>query len=83
MKQLLKDPKHQDTILYLLGNYCKEVDNSFEMVDQLQTLVFLIHMKDTKIKDNPNYLASPEFHETMGVINAIKVRLISSITNIL
>ena len=53
------------------------------MVDKLQTLVFLISMKEYKIKEDVNYIGSPEFHENMGVINAIKVQLISSITNIL
>ncbi len=82
MKQILNDPKHQETILYLLGNYSKEVKGSFEMVDKLQTLIFLISMKEHKIKEDVNYIGTREFHENIGVINAIKVQLISAITNI-
>jgi hypothetical protein len=76
--------KQQKTKLSLLGYNLDELNNldTFNLLDQFQTLIFLIEMEEKDRKEIINYSDSEEMQKNINLINAIKLRLIKSITNI-
>lgn len=76
--------KQQKTKLSLLGYNLDELNNldTFNLLDQFQTLIFLIEMEEKDRRTISNYSESEEMQKNINLINAIKLRLIKSITNI-
>lgn len=85
MKKLTeKQEKQQLTKLNLLKYNLEELNNldTFQLLDEFQTLIFLIAMEEKDRKQISNYSESKELQKNINLINAIKLRLIKSITNI-
>lgn len=76
--------KQQKTKLSLLGYNLDELNNldTFQLLDEFQTLIFLVAMEEKDRKEISNYSESEELQNNKNLINSIKLRLINSITNI-
>lgn len=84
MKKLTEQQKEQQkTKLSLLGYNLDELnnENTLQLLDQFQTLIFLIAMEEKDRKEINNYSESEELQKNINLINSIKLRLINSITN--
>jgi hypothetical protein len=85
MKKLTEQQeKQQKTKLSLLGYNLDELNNldTFNLLDQFQTLIFLISMEEKDRKNIDNYSESEQLHKNIDLINGYKLRLIKSITNL-
>lgn len=84
MKLTEQQQKQQQTKLSLLKYNLDELNNldTYQLLDQFQTLIFLIAMEEKDRKEMANYSESEELQKNINLINAIKLRLIKSITNI-
>lgn len=79
-----RQKEQQKTKLSLLGYNLDELnnENTLQLLDQFQTLIFLIAMEEKDRKEISNYSESEELQKNTNLINSIKLRLINSITNI-
>ena len=85
MRTLTEQQKEQQkTKLSLLNYNLQELNNldTFQLLDEFQTLIFLIAMEEKDRKEISNYSESEELQKNKNLINAIKLRLINSISNI-
>lgn len=84
MKLTEQQKQQQRTKLSLLGYNLDELNNldMLQLLDQFQTLIFLVAMEEKDRKEISNYSESEELQKNIDLINAIKIRLIKSVTNI-
>ena len=85
MRNLTERQKEQQkTKLSLLKYSLEELNNldAFQLLAEFQTLIFLIEMEEKDRKNIENYINSEQLQKNTNLINAIKLRLINSITNI-
>jgi hypothetical protein len=73
--------EHQDTIFSMLEIYAKGNIESMEVVDALQTVVFLKMSLARHIENDFKYIGSTEYHVLVSSINSYKIRLIKSVSN--
>ena len=76
--------KQQNTKLSLLRYNLEDLNNldMLQLLDLFQTLIFLVAMEEKDRKEVVNYSESEQLQKNIDLINAIKLRLIKSITNI-
>jgi hypothetical protein len=85
MKKLTeKQEKQQETKIKLLSYNLEELNNTdtFNLLDEFQTLIFLYNMEEKDRKNIDNYVQSEQLQKNIDLINSYKLRLIKSITNL-
>lgn len=84
MKLTEQQKERQKTKLSLIKYNLDELDSldAFNLLAEFQTLIFLVAMEEKDRKEISNYSESEELQKNKDLINAIKLHLIKSITNI-
>jgi len=72
-----------ETIVSLIKHETRENEDYFEILDSLKTLFLINSIKNNDLeKLGVNYLENGNFHRDIDLINSIKLRLITSISNL-
>jgi hypothetical protein len=84
MKLTEQQKERQKTKLSLIKYNLDELDSldAFNLLAEFQTLIFLVAMEEKDRKEISNYHESEDLQKNKDLINAIKLHLIKSITNI-
>jgi hypothetical protein len=70
-----------ETIMSLLSHYTETSNEGLAAADSLKTIVMLHSFLMDKIKLDPNYIGSADFHRHKATIKATKLELISIVAN--
>lgn len=72
--------ERQETIMFLLSNYCERNEKGLQIAAELKTLLMIIETQENKNILDFQYVNSKEFIETAYLIDSIKINLIKFIT---
>lgn len=80
METPTENQKYEVT-MSLLSSFCGRNETGMEAADQLKTILIIRESHKNKCSEN-DYITSDEFHQTIGLIESLKVKLIKTITNL-
>jgi hypothetical protein len=72
--------ERQETIMFLLSNYCERNEKGLEIAAELKMLLMIIENEQKKNASDFQYVNSKEFIENAYLIDSIKINLIKLIT---
>lgn len=82
METPTENQKHEVT-MSLLSSFCGRNETGIKAAAQLKTILIIRESHKNRCSENlSDYIISDEFHQTIGLIESLKVQLIKTITNL-
>jgi len=81
METPTENTRHEVT-MSLLSSFCGRNATGMDAADQLKTILIIRESHQKSCMNDNKYVSSDEFHQTIGLINSLKVQLITTITKL-
>jgi len=81
METPTENQKYEVT-MSLLSSFCGRNETGMSAADQLKTILIIRESHQKSCQNDNEYVSSDNFHQTLGLIDSLKVQLITTITKL-